>query len=257
MASVASIVKSLRAQQKILERLRNDLRQEVIEAPMFRQVMDEITAARQAMPDLPTLGNVEDRGGSGHVYYWIDPILAYLSRIIARLEDAQLEQATPETMPRRDFTFVKDESLRAVLQSDYREMENDVVVRSWKSVIILCGALIEGMLTDALGDDPDRARETEGASKKADLLEWDLNNLILVAVNLGVVTAGVEKLSHSLREYRNLIHPGNQVRRKLTFDENEASIARSIFSMVYRDLARRTAERAGSNPSNPARRRQR
>jgi hypothetical protein len=153
----------------------------------------------------------------------------------------QTEHETSATIERRDFPFVRNEELRAVLQSDYREMENNVVVRSWKSVIVLCGGLIEGMLTDALGEDPERARQTEGASTKADVLEWDLKNLIVVAAKLGIVTVGVEKLSHSLREYRNLIHPGNQVRKKLIFDEHEANIARSIFRMVYRDLARRAA----------------
>jgi len=66
-------------------------------------------------------------------------------------------------------------------------------------------------------------------------ISWDLSNLIDVAVELSLVFAGVEKLSHSIREYGNLVHPGNELRNKLCFDAEEATIAIEVLNIVQRD----------------------
>jgi hypothetical protein len=44
--------------------------------------------------------------------------------------------------------------------------------------------------------------------------------------------------SIELREYRNLVHPGNELRTKLTVDAEEARISVAVLEMVHRDLAR-------------------
>ena len=63
-----------------------------------------------------------------------------------------------------------------------------------------------------------------------------LKTLIDVSVELKLVSAGVEKLSNPVREYRNLIHPGNEIRSGLTFGAEEAKIALEILHMLHRDL---------------------
>jgi hypothetical protein len=75
------------------------------------------------------------------------------------------------------------------------------------------------------------------APRNTDPTKWDLSDLINVAVDLKLVRTGVEKLSHSVREYRNLVHPGNELRNKLTFDAEEARIAIEVLDMVHRELS--------------------
>jgi len=75
------------------------------------------------------------------------------------------------------------------------------------------------------------------APKNPDISRWDLADLINVAVELKLVSAGVEKLSHPIREFRNLIHPGNEVRNSLQFGAEEAKIALEVLHIVHRGLS--------------------
>jgi len=83
-----------------------------------------------------------------------------------------------------------------------------------------------------------KATTAKGApAKKPDVRDWGLKSLIDVSVELGLVSAGVEKLSNPVREYRNLIHPGNEIQNSLTFGAEEAKIALEVLHIVHRDLS--------------------
>jgi hypothetical protein len=104
-------------------------------------------------------------------------------------------------------------------------------------VIILCGSAIEAVLTDLLLKNAAQSQGSSKAPKSPDITRWGFADLIEVAVDLDLVTSGSHKLSHSVRDYRNLIHPGNEVRNKLTFDAEEAKIALEILHIIHRDLS--------------------
>jgi hypothetical protein len=137
----------------------------------------------------------------------------------------------------RQFAFVSDSALRTIIERDYAEIQKAYISECWKSVIILCGGAIEAILTDLLIQNETAAKAAESAPKNSDIIRWDLSNLIGVAVELSLVSAGIEKLSHSIREYRNLVHPGNELRNKLRFDAEEAKIAVEVLNIVHRDLS--------------------
>jgi hypothetical protein len=69
------------------------------------------------------------------------------------------------------------------------------------------------------------------------LTKWDLRDLIAVCVDLKLVSPGVERLSSPVREYRNLVHAGNELRTGLVFGSEEARIALEVLNMVHRDLS--------------------
>lgn len=55
----------------------------------------------------------------------------------------------PSLIPGSDplsFAFVSDDALRVVLESDWLEANRALSVEAWKSCIILCGGMVEGML---------------------------------------------------------------------------------------------------------------
>ena len=178
-----------------------------------------------------------DFRGDDDIFYKVVGIRSYLGTALARVKVAiEPTESTPITQT-REFAFVIDTELRKVIERDYREIQTAYVARCWKSVIILSGGVIEALLTDLLIRHSARANAAAKAPKQSDITKWDLADLINVAVELQLVSRGVEKLSHSVRQYRNLVHPGNEVRNKLTFDAEEAKIAIEVLHIVHRDLA--------------------
>jgi hypothetical protein len=158
----------------------------------------------------------------------------YLDRATKSANDPA--QTVPVVLT-REFCFVKDPELRKILERDYQEIQRAYNARCWKSVIIISGGAIEAILTDLLLQNESRAKAVTKAPKQPDLTRWDLSDLINVSVELGLASHAIEKLSHSVREYRNLVHPGNEIRNKLTFDAEEAKIALEVLHIVHRELS--------------------
>ena len=183
------------------------------------------------------LGSYFSHSSGNESFYKVSGILSFLASAVAHLE-ASLDTpiGTPVTQT-REFTFVIDLELRKVIERDYAEIQRGYIGECWKSVIILSGGAIEALLTDRLLRDPERARAASKAPREPDIKKWDLAHVIDVSLQLQFVTSGVEKLSHSVREYRNLVHPGNEIRNNLKFGAEEAKIALEVLHIVWRDLS--------------------
>lgn len=171
--------------------------------------------------------------------YYVSGIQSYLSMAVGILHSMiEVVDITPITES-REFSFVNDFHLRKTLERDYAEMQRAFISKCWKSVIILSGSAIEAILLDLLTNNSSLALSANNApaKNKTNIGRWTLAELIDVAVELRLVSSGLEKLSHSVREYRNLVHPGNEIRNGLAFDEEEARIALEVLHMLHRDLS--------------------
>ncbi len=168
--------------------------------------------------------------------YDINGIRSYLASAEGILKGALDETYRASDIEERDFVFVHNGELKQILHRDFLEIQKANNANCWKAVIILCGGSFDAILLDLLLANDVKAKASSKAPKKPDITHWHLSDLIDVAVDLKLVTSGVEKLSHPMREYRNLVHPGNEFRNKLTFDAEEAKIALEVLNIVYRDL---------------------
>lgn len=134
-----------------------------------------------------------------------------------------------------DFAFVSDSKLRGIVERDYSELQNLKSVSATKSRLIISGGLIEALLLDALRREEANAR----AAKKAEdrpLDEWKLSTLIDVSVELQLISAGAQSFGHSVREFRNLVHPGREIKSSSKVALEEAEIAEKVLEIVIRDL---------------------
>lgn len=161
-------------------------------------------------------------------------VRVWLAAAVAALEGLLTQTSTLEPL---DFLFVGDERLRPLLARDFAEIGRAVSAGCWKSVIILCGGAVEGMLTDALARQSSKGQPLT-SGPKGDPKEWHFYRKIEVATACGILSAAVGKLSHSLREYRNLVHPAIEVESKVKvpIDREEAMIAVETLKIVCRDL---------------------
>lgn len=176
-------------------------------------------------------------GKDGEVYYRLQGVRSYLVMVIGKLEVAIDTVETSPITERREFNYVKDAGIRGILVRDYQELQRAFIAQCWKAVIIMSGGAIEALLMDRLLQNQDTATSSGKAPKKQDIWQWDLSELINVSLELKIVSSSVEKLSQSVREYRNLIHAGNEIRKKLTFGQEEARIALEVLHIIDREFS--------------------
>lgn len=153
-------------------------------------------------------------------------IKSWLSMAVARLDEAIESDAGALLVP-CDFSMVRNGDIRRILERDFDEIRRAFAAQCWKSVIVLAGGSMEGLLAERFL----REGIVGGVPRK-------LQDLIVLARKHNLVTPAVEKLSQSARDYRNLIHPMHEVKSGLTVDAEEARIAVEILRIVCRDLAR-------------------
>ena len=207
----------------------------------FRLVWDEIQRATNAFPGLIPPCREADfllrQTPNGNLYS-PNAIESFLAIAIGKLRAAVEESESVPFIERREFRFVNDPNLRSLLERDYEEIQRAFIAKCWKSVIILSGGGIEALLTDVLAQNALAARAAKSAPKEANITKWDLADLIAVAVELKKVSKGAERLSSPVRTYRNLVHPGNELRSGLTFGPEEARIALEVLHILHRDLSK-------------------
>ena len=244
-----SQLKVMRVAYRALRENRAQLKEQIeknrytISSGVFSNIRNEIQDVEKAIPDLiPWFddGQAECRSSYDQLLgFKADVVLSYVERVIARLEIELSADDTQPVIETRTFPFVNDQKIREIVERDYLEIQRAFVADCWKSAIILSGGAIEALLVDMLTQDQSAASVAKAAPKSHtnDLNRWGLSDLIAVAIELKKITEGAQKLSDSIRDYRNLVHPGNEVRSGLVVGKEEARIAIEVLHLVHRDLS--------------------
>lgn len=130
-----------------------------------------------------------------------------------------------------NFDFISDEKFRLLLIRDYEELNKCIEVEASKSVLILCGSLVESILTDYFLNLPPKNMNLE-----KDILKMDLAGLINLAFDYKIISNTSKDLSNVLRNYRNLIHPGREIRNNEKFDVDTAKVAKSLLNIILKEI---------------------
>ncbi|MXZ17566.1 MAG: hypothetical protein F4Y81_04975 [Rhodothermaceae bacterium] len=109
------------------------------------------------------------------------------------------------------------------------------------SVIFLCGSVLEAVLLGSAQQSPAKfnqatATPTKDGSPKR-FHEWTLAQLINVACEIGILKLDIKKFSHGLRDFRNYIHPYEQLVSGFTPDEHTAKVCFQVLKAALADLA--------------------
>jgi len=164
-------------------------------------------------------------------------VLAYVTAAVARIE-AALEGAvrnSPVT-EQLDFSFIRDPVLRDIVERDWDEAQRAYIAQCWKSVVILTGGAIEALLLDRILKEQARATSAKSAPRK-EPSKWELSDLIRVGVEIGIVEPGAETLANAVRQYRNLVHPGVELRSGLSVGKLEADSGLTVTKIICRDFS--------------------
>lgn len=110
------------------------------------------------------------------------------------------------------------------------------------AVIFHCGSILEGLLLGLASANPQQfnqapnsPKDKEGSVKK--FHEWTLAQFIDVACELGYLKLDVKKFSHALRDFRNYIHPYEQMSAHFNPDRHTAEICLQVLKAAIASLS--------------------
>lgn len=137
-----------------------------------------------------------------------------------------------------------ENSLIPVLQQRLDEIKQCINNGAFLSVIFLCGSTLEGVLLGVAQRHPKEFNtansapkdDKDGKTKK--FKDWSLSNLIDVAYEVNFIDLDVKKFSYSLRDFRNYIHPYEQMKQKFNPTEDTAKICLQIFKTTLNQLSK-------------------
>jgi hypothetical protein len=110
------------------------------------------------------------------------------------------------------------------------------------SVIFLCGSVLEAVLLGAAQKQPEGFNRASASPKANDgsvkrFHEWSLAQLIDVSCEVGLLKPDVKKFSHGLRDFRNYIHPYEQMISGFTPDEHTAKLCFQVLKAALASVA--------------------
>lgn len=134
-----------------------------------------------------------------------------------------------------------DESLKKILNQRIEEIKKCLDCDSPLSVVFLCGSVLEGILLNSASRKPNLYNQAKSSpkDKTGKVLnhpDWKLTHLIDAAHEVGDIDLDVKKFSHNLKDFRNYIHPYNQMLQKFTPNKNTAEICWKVLQAAIEDL---------------------
>lgn len=147
----------------------------------------------------------------------------------------------------REFTNVNVNGLglesvvAEVLQYRIKEIEKCFSSGSPLAVILLAGSTLEGILLGLAIQYPRqfntaKSSPKDGNGKVRQFHEWSLSGFIDVARDLGLIQHDTQKFSHSLRGFRNYIHPFEQISSGFSPREHTAKICLQVLNAAIYEI---------------------
>ncbi len=151
----------------------------------------------------------------------------------------------------REFTIPNIQNLPIeasavpIIESRLAEARKALGAGAHLSVIFLCGSVLEAVLLGAAQKEPARFNRAATSPKSNDgkvklFQDWSLAQFIDVACEIDLLKPDVKKFSHGLRDFRNYIHPYEQMVSRFTPDEHTAKLC---FQVLKAALASVSGER--------------
>ncbi len=170
-----------------------------------------------------------------------------------RLQKIEIDE-TPEASGgedeflKREFTDVSvtkaglEGVISDVLQERIREIERCFPACAYLSVILLAGSTLEGLLLGMAIKYPKQFNSSKSSPKDSNgkvkqFHDWSLSTFIDVARDIGLIQYDTHKFSHTLRDFRNYIHPFQQMSSGFSPREHTAKICLQVLKAAIYEVS--------------------
>lgn len=170
-----------------------------------------------------------------------------VNRLLGRKQEQTNYLVSEDEFLNREFRHISleklccDSVIKPVLDQRLDEIKRCLNAKSPLATIFLCGSTLEGILLSIALIKPKEFNQSSVSPKKDGKVlqfhEWTLNNFIDVAHSLGLLKEDVKKFSHGLRDFRNYIHPYQQLASKFNPDEHTAKICWQVLRAAIYQLS--------------------
>lgn len=131
-------------------------------------------------------------------------------------------------------------NMKEYIRQDLSDVENCISIGAWKSAIILCGSVLEAILSDWINQiDKEVIRrvflDLYPAKKFKKTSDLSLEQLIDIAERIGLIHGYHATISDGIRNFRNLIHPNVLLRQKIEPNKAIAEIGKQIILAILQE----------------------
>lgn len=170
-----------------------------------------------------------------------------------RLDQVEIDESIPalneDDFLKKEFQEISLESIgldgavTEILKLRVDEIEKCLSVDAPLSVIFLAGSTLEGILLGVALKYPKEFNQSKSSPKDKDgkvkqYQDWKLSNFIDVAYEVGLLAEDVKKYSHTLRDFRNYIHPYQQMSSRFNPDKHTAKISWQVLKAALFQLSK-------------------
>jgi len=159
------------------------------------------------------------------------------------------ENLSEEEFINKDFKNISidniglDSDVNDVIKQRLEEIKNCLKSKASLAVIFLCGSTLEGILfgvaiKNTKSFNACKSSPKDKLGKIKPFHEWTLNDFINTSRELNIIGEDVKKFSHALRDFRNYIHPYQQVASNFNPDEQTAKICWQVLQVAIIQLSK-------------------
>lgn len=136
-----------------------------------------------------------------------------------------------------------DGTITQVIEGRVAEIKKSISAGAFLAVVVLAGSSLEGILLGVALKHPQNFNQAPSAPKDDQqkvrrFHEWTLAQLINTSHELGFLKEDVKKFSHALRDFRNYIHPYEQMSTGFEPDHHTARICFQVLKAAIAQLSR-------------------
>lgn len=170
-------------------------------------------------------------------------------RKVAAVAAPTVHETTEDEFISKEFGAVSIEKLgldsvvTGILKQRLDEISKCLTAKAPLAAIFLCGSTLEGILLGVACARPrdfnqSSASPKDRQGKVKQFQDWTLSDFINVARDLDLVGEDVKKFSHALRDFRNYIHPYEQIASRFNPDEHTATICWKVLQAAIAQLSK-------------------
>lgn len=168
-----------------------------------------------------------------------------IDKVILHDDDLELK---PDDFLEKEFDDLSTDALgigfevSEIINIRIEEIKKCFSAKAYLSVIFLSGSSLEGILLGIAIKFPKEFNQAQSSPKDKELKvrllhDWTLSQLIDTSYELGIIKEDVKKFSHALRDFRNYIHPYQQVSSGFNPDEHTAKICFQVLKAAINQIS--------------------